>query len=175
MLVSNINQASAAVSGFSVGLWRAVGFTTGSNATGYSLESIDFRFVNVDNESNPGRFRAELWSATSEGKPDTKQKTLMLSSSYTAGIRAATAPTGTTLQPNTKYFAVLYVVSGPGQTLGAQLQQVSGTITPTRIGPGWAIDSPIYASSYGASWSQGSESHVPAIRVNGAAVPAQPA
>ena len=168
-LVSNIGQASGINSSTAPGVQYAQGFTTGSNAAGYSLTSIEFKFVGT--ESAPARFRAELWSATTAGLPDAKLKDLTLPSSYTAGNRAATAPASTTLNPNTKYFAVIYGAQGTEPTHSdSKLALVESGTAPTRISAEWNLDDRYHAGFDNADWAEHtlSSPYALMIRVKGA-------
>ena len=125
------------------------GFTTGADAGGYRLTSIDFKFAGSD--SDPGTLRAELWSANTDGTPGAKLKTLTYPSTYTAGIRTATAPAGTILKPGTKYFAVVYRDRVRDPTTPSSYVIKRNPTAPTARA-GWSLDDRYYWGNIGVGF-----------------------
>ncbi|MCY4584350.1 MAG: hypothetical protein OXE50_16380, partial [Chloroflexi bacterium] len=125
------------------------GFTTGADAGGYRLTSIDFKFAGAD--SDPGTLRAELWSANTDGTPGAKLKTLTYPSTYTAGIRTATAPAGTILKPRTKYFAVVYRDRVRDPTTPSSYVIKRNPTAPTARA-GWSLDDRYYWGNIGVGF-----------------------
>ena len=83
------------------------GFTTGSNATGYTLSSIE-ALVGAANATQRETIRVELWSAATNGAPNSKVADLTVPATVSAGAVAFTAPANTSLTANTTYHFVLY-------------------------------------------------------------------
>ena len=100
-LVSNTGQSHA--SSVNLGLFNtAQGFVTGTNSSGYTLNSIGAVFAG----SNFSGLTGELWSATSAGLPDSKLADLTAPASLSAGTITFTAPSNTTLTASTTYYVV---------------------------------------------------------------------
>ena len=79
------------------------GFTTGSNADGYHLASIDLDIVRVPD--TPADVTIALWSATSDTEPGASIATLTHSTgTWVTGLNAFSAPADTELDANTTYF-----------------------------------------------------------------------
>ena len=111
MLVSNLGQPSDnsyITEDYSV----AQAFTTGAASGGYALGSIDA--VNGTSgltQSDRDTIRAELWSADTNGAPDSKVADLTVPAHpIAAGTVSFAAPANTTLTASTKYYAVFYTV-----------------------------------------------------------------
>ena len=109
-LTSNIGQTASGgifttVSGAQVII--AQGFTTGGNARGYTLTSIEASLMpgrTLDLPSNErAAIRAELWSASS-GEPSSKFKDLTVPTVIGPGTKSFEAPPGTTVTASTNYF-----------------------------------------------------------------------
>lgn len=110
--MSNVGETASAVT-TTAGYLEAIGFTTGSNAAGYTLTGINFRTASGQtalDATAAGKIRAQLWSATISGAPNAKLYDLLAPSYVYAGSREVVfvAPASTTLAANTKYFALIY-------------------------------------------------------------------
>ena len=112
VLVSNIGQTvSSSVNDLTVNS-NAQGFTTGSFSGGYVLAGIDVR-VRLGSPAAAAaiaNLRAEVWSSTSAGAPDSKLFDLTPPASIGSLSRVAayTAPLNTVLASDTTYHLVLY-------------------------------------------------------------------
>ena len=139
----------------------AQGFTTGANAGGYTVTSIDVVFqVAVGTPANLG---VELWRAGSDGLPVSKYKNLTVPSSVGTGAVAFAAPAGTTLDANTSYFVLVY---RSGSTTGTL--RVTGSSSEDSGGHSdWAIADTGHYLDNGTWTTLGTELY--GIRVNGAA------
>ena len=92
----------------------ALGFTTGSNANGYTLQSIELDFSRVPTgHAEATALTVSLWSATAGGEPNAAVATLInplnLSvadepGGLSEGVKAFRAPANTGLSADTKYF-----------------------------------------------------------------------
>ena len=128
-LVSNTGQAS---SNFSANSDRAQGFTTGSNADGYTLSSIDI----VSGDPQGTSFTATLYTSNTSGHPGTAVATLTAPVSFAAGTLTFTAPANTTLSANRDYF-VLVSVSVSGAAL--DLSYTGSDAEDSGAATGWSI------------------------------------
>ena len=114
--VSNVGQTAGSPDGTTSNSFGQ-GFTTGSNATGYRLSSIE-AVLAAANATQRATIRAELWSATTANDPDSKIASLTVPAAVSAGTVAFTAPANTTLSANTNYFFVIYTVGNFNARLG---------------------------------------------------------
>ena len=173
VLVSNIDVSGAETT-TSIQLQSvAQGFTTGTEANGYTLESIEIKTTvttsAVTAEEN-ATIKAELWSS-SNSKPGSKLADLTVPSSIATGTRTLTfsAPAGTTLQANTEYHVVVYTTV---QSL-AKLTLVRTLVGSEDSGAasGWSIANNYLFLPSTSTWTATSGSaQVVRIRVNGAAL-----
>ena len=173
VLVSNIDVSGAETT-TSIQLQSvAQGFTTGTEANGYILESIEIKTTvttsAVTAEEN-ATIKAELWSS-SNSKPGSKLADLTVPSSIATGTRTLTfsAPAGTTLQANTEYHVVVYTTV---ETL-AKLTLVRTLVGSEDSGAasGWSIANNYLFLPSSLTWTATSGSaQVVRIRVNGAAL-----
>ncbi len=170
-LVSNVGQTNAVglsslydnVDGTII---NAQQFTTGANAGGYTLTSIEFNVATA--VSAPANIRAELWSSATNGEPGSKLASLAVPSTVGTGNVAFYAPANTTLAASTKYFAVLYAT---GATEG-HLRRSSTDGEDSGAASGWSIANTHYDRlTTDTNWT--SSNTELKIRVNG--FPAAPA
>ncbi|MCY4663065.1 MAG: cadherin-like beta sandwich domain-containing protein, partial [Acidimicrobiaceae bacterium] len=110
-LISNTGQNSAGA--FSTDAVYAQGFTTGTNAGGYTLSSIGLASTAESVPASVAVFRVELWSGDSDG-PDSKLASLVVPSSWGEEVVSFTAPANTVLAPNTPYYVVFYENTAEG-------------------------------------------------------------
>ena len=105
VLLSNLGQPTSSSTIVGVGVIEsAQGFTTGSNAEGYHLDSIDIDFNR--GPGNPANMTVALWSATNDSTPQPNASIATLTHStgtWTSGTNTFNAP-GTDLEANTTYF-----------------------------------------------------------------------
>ena len=119
-LVSNIGQAERDTAwSFSLRSVLSQGFTTGSNASGYTLSSIEAVLLAVNAD-----IRAELWS-DADGSPNLKIADLTFPSTAEAGTVSFAAPANTTLTASTTYHFVLYTVGSSNPRLAAILDKTT--------------------------------------------------
>ena len=175
LLIGNLNIGSATDSGLGqLGASGKVaqGFMTGTNASGYTLESIQPYFVTAISAGNIGNLTATLRSDSSG--PGTILQTLTNPAMIPAAgdppvagnVATFTAPAGTTLAANTTYFWVLEVTAdiGGGKFWGTKEDgEESGGAA------GWSIANASYADASGGGWVLSAQGASHYIRVNGAA------
>jgi hypothetical protein len=150
--LSNLDQASAGSLAVGSNSWVAFGFQTGSDASGYVLNSVQMPMTDVS--GNPSGFTVFLYSAAlfpgagivwaPGGEIGTINNSL---SPTTGGIYTFTAISNLTLAPNGKYFIVL--TSGTGVGDGAyELSYTAATNDILRNG--WVGYGGVWTSTNGA-------------------------
>ena len=165
VLVSNIgkNQGSITLAGKAY----ALGFTTGTHAAGYNLESIEAVFKRLGElpAGYASTIRAELWS-DNNWKPSAKLADLTVPTNFAPGTVAFAAPTGTLLAAYKRYFLVIYT-TGDLEALG--VGRAGSASEDAGAASGWSIfDSGHYADSNtpGGTWPR-HPNGILSIRVNG--------
>jgi hypothetical protein len=106
--LSSLSQTSTGSSPVGSDSWLAASFITGTNASGYSLDSIQLGMA--DASDNPSNLTVMLYSAFISGEvvPGSSLGTLDGSlNPTTAGIYTYTPASNLTLSPLTSYFIVL--------------------------------------------------------------------
>ncbi len=146
-LVSNTGQTASSPLGFIDGTMNATGFTTGSNATGYTLTSVgvSLQVSGTLSGSALSTLKAEVWSDSS-GTPDAKLWDLTNPSSITTGVVSFAAPSNTTLAGSTTYHVVL---SGPGDIM---LVGTASGDEDSGGAAGWSIAAKSMNDLFGGSW-----------------------
>ncbi len=134
-------------------------FTTGSATAGYTLASLEIDFAAA--VGTPANLRAELWSATGAGAPDSKLASLTVPSTVGAGAVAFAAPSNTSLAASTSYFVVVY---RSGATTGS-LRTTRTNNEDSGSASGWSIGDTRHGRA-GTAWRTNSVELK--IRVNGA-------
>ena len=160
VLVSNIGQTTFTPTVTIGTIPVAQKFTTGSATAGYTLASLEIEFAVA--VGTPANLRAELWSATSAGAPDSKLAGLTVPSTVGVGAVAFAAPSNTSLDASTSYFMVVY---RSGTTTGS-LRTTRTNNEDTGSASGWSIGDTRHGRT-GTSW--GTNTIELKIRVNGAA------
>ena len=162
-LLSNTGQDFNAGNAVIVGDSRqAQGFTTGSNAPGYRLDSIELHVGTVPN--TPSDVTVELWSATSDSKPDASVATLTHSTgTWATGANTFNAPTGTELDANTMYFVF---ASYSGEREDLTLGEIGSTSHDSGEAAGWSVGE-LYRRNQD-SWSQYLTTKRLRFKINGA-------
>ena len=151
VLISNINQNQS-------GFWdlsshvQAIGFTTGANSAGYTLDSVAARF-----SADPSDLTVKL--VTGLPGATTEVAALTNPSDLTLDILTFTAPTNTTLSANTTYWVMVEGSSGAPQSCGSDNEDAGGAT-------GWSIaNTTFWRTTTGTSWSTAGSSLM--IRVSG--------
>ena len=117
IVVSNLGQTpQATTTSYVVGTIGALQFTpaqqftTGDNAGGYELSSIQLYIRSFDSTDSA---RVSIYEANASGNPDSSRYTLTNPASITNDtLNTFTAPAGATLENETKYFVVLEATVG---------------------------------------------------------------
>ena len=149
---------------------RAQAFTTGSEAAGYELSSIGFRFKNVAETAAASKLTATL-TEESSGNPGSDLCTLTNPTIAANAVNTFTAPTSCPiLAANTTYFFVLERSDASGNSIGVSVTS-SGNEDSTPA-TGWSISNDRHYST--GSWGDTSgESYL--IEVKGVEVANSPA
>ena len=141
---------------------QAQGFNTGSNAPGYRLDSIELHVGTVPN--TPSDVTVELWSATSDSKPDASVATLTHSTgTWATGANTFNAPTDTELDANTMYFVF---VSYSGERQDLTLGEIGSTSHDSGEAAGWSVGE-LYRRNQG-DWSSHLNTTILRFKINGA-------
>ena len=154
---------------------HAVSFTTGSNATGYPLDSIGINFSNIADTSTAADALTVTLNADNSGVPGDALCTLNDPATFTAsGVHKFSAPTtGTDLCPTlaagTTYFVVM---TSSSFTTAITLPVTTTSDEDSGAAAGWSIGHSRYVLSFGAWSSNSSQAYL--IEVNGAAPAATP-
>ena len=167
-LVSNTGQTYSSSTAFSVGTLgtpkytHAQSFTTGDDAAGYTLSSVELDIVGSTYNTNDTA-RLSIYTANSNGKPAAVKYTLTNPSSVSDGLNAFTAPTGSTLEKETEYVVVVEQ-TGSG-SFNVRVTPSNGQSSDD-TGAGWAIrDNRWWRGSDAGAW--GSAGDKLRISVNG--------
>lgn len=157
VLVSNF----ATTGSYSAFVVSSQPFTTGTNAAGYRLTSVELYLFN----NNQGDLLVRIIPSASDGTPDTSDSTqyIQLTNPPTfvgETANAFTAPADTTLAANTTYHVVI-------ERPGLNAVRTNGQSSENPAAAGWSIgDSRYGAESFPpSSWS--TNEHAIEIRVNG--------
>jgi len=149
--LSNLEQSSVGSSPIGSNSWLAVDFTTGPNASGYMLNSIQLGMI--DASGNPSGFTAMIYSAIifTGINPGSSLGTLNGSLNPATGGIYTYIPTGNlTLSPGTDYFIVL--TTGTAIANGAYDWSLAGANSYNPNG-GWHSPGGVLTSSNGSSWN----------------------
>ena len=167
-LVSNIGQSHGAFANWSSSISSsAQRFTTGSDAGGYVLESIEL----LVQSSAPDNLRVELRAAADNGSPGDKLADLTVPSTIAsrANPTAFAAPADTMLAANTSYYMVVRRISA---TAGGLAFTVTNSDAEDAGGrSGWSIED-TRRYFFNGAWRSGGDAFK--IRVNGAVAPVSP-
>ena len=134
-LVSNTGRDTEGTLSFTT-IYSAQGFTTGSQAGGYVLSSVELDVSQVPN--TPDDVTIALWSATSSSEPDVQVATLTHSNgTWTTGLNTFNAPTDTRLRPEMTYFVFVSDVTPAGQLL--QIRYTNSSSADSGGASGWSV------------------------------------
>ena len=166
MLVSNLGQFGQTTGFDGLSSDYALQFTTGDNAGGYDLESVDVRLGAYENAT----VTVTLHSVSSGNPASTS---LFTFTNPTSGITANavntfTAPSNTTLTgPNTSYFIVVTGAESTGTTHSLQLGWTSSDDEDNEGADDWAINDDGHGRLGTDNWT--TSGFMLQIRVNGSA------
>ena len=136
-------------------------FTTGSNANGYTLQSIELDFEDVPTRgADAATLTVSLWSATAGGEPNTAVATLIdpvnLSVAdepgiLSEGVKAFRAPANTGLSADTKYFVHVEC----NQCFGVDLNTTESDVADAGHDATWNIsDALLFRTLDNPSWRE---------------------
>ena len=170
VLVSNIGQSDGDTGTLRI-YDHAQGFTTGRNAAGYAVTSVDVKFAGVAMPSL--NLSVGIRSSDSHGNPDGSIGTFMNPDSFSSdSVSTFTASgSGIALEANTKYFVVVNSSSSNGDS---HLRNTARDSEDPVDAAGWTIDdvSRYKTREDSATWSTHPQSKM--IRINGTEVVLQP-
>ena len=155
-LVSNTGQSLDSSIGLTTGFpGDAQAFTTGSNASGYTLDSIGIHFRNISPISAAADDLTATLNADNSGEPGDVLCTLTDPATFTgSGVQTFDAPssgtTCSTLAASTTYFAVVTLESDPTGSYNFEI--TTSTSDDSGAATGWSIaDKAFYLS--GTTWT----------------------
>ena len=182
VLATNVGQAPFLGAVEATGHQKANEFTTGSNANGYTLQSIELDFDELPtNHAEATALTVSLWSATAAGEPNAALATLINpvnllvadGSSVNAtgetgvkGVKAFRAPANTGLSADTKYF--VHVVCS--QCFNVYINTTESTAVDAGHDANWSISVPLfsyYANRSPPVWSNTFHDRRLKIGING--------
>ena len=170
-MVTNFGQTKLTGTRFTGDNSLAQGFTTGSNSAGYTLASIEAISRGGGTAVQAATVRAELWSATTGGAPDSKIADLTIPTGAVAANTTMSfgAPAGTTLTASTTYYFMIYTVGA----FNLALESTSAHAEDSGGLSGWTIADAIRFqrsdSPSGSTWATDSQGAIALIRVKGSA------
>ena len=147
-LVTNISSSGSSASGIVRASTPELGqqFTTGADSMGYTLTTVDVFLSQIHTGDEP---TLSVRTNTNNDLPGTSLFTLSAPDPVTNGSNTFTAPTGSTLDPNTKYHIVM------GRTSGEyHWRSREGTNEDAGSAADWSIaDKSTYRA--GTTWTKG--------------------
>ena len=155
-LISNTGQTDDSTIGLTAGFpGDAMAFTTGSNASGYTLDSIGIDFTSITHTSVAADDLTATLNADDSGSPGDALCTLTDPATFTAsGVQTFDAPSsGTTcptLAASTTYFAVVTLASDA--TGAYNFEITTSTSEDSGAATGWSIADKSYYLS-GTTWT----------------------
>ena len=167
-LVSNMSQTS--VGGESS--QQAQPFTTGGNATGYGLTSVDLRLFSLGSNG----ILVRVAPNRSNDRPDLSNPAEVITLSNPATVSPQTnntfsAPTGTLLTANTTYHVV--VTSADGTSGSSGIDRTRATVEDSNPADGWSIgDTRYWRNTSNSSWS--TSTFIMRMRITGTIANAAP-
>ena len=164
-LVSNIGQSNTETAASFAK--RAQPFTTGSNASGYTLSSIDVVSANSSSQA----VSASVCTVNSSGHPTSTCTSLTAPSSFSAGTLSFTAPANATLAASTTY-AVVFTVAD--STTAFSWSHTSDDGEDAAGATGWTIGNAYLFRIGTPTWTEPTSGASHRIAINGSlALPAQ--
>ena len=171
-LVSNVGQTAG--NGYtSIGQDQAQAFTTGANATGYTLTGVDVQFSALSDTGLAAKLAVSIHESNNSNRPGTKVGDLtdpaFPTTSSDRTYRFAASGSGLALAANTTYFIVLDVGAAPSGN--NRLRTTSSNSEDSGGASGWSIaNSSLFRSRTATTW--GTAASKRKLRVYGSANPA---
>ena len=161
--VSNLNQTPTGSAESGSDAWLAQSFTTGANANGYVLNSIQLLMVSAS--GSPSGFALSLYSSPGNGAPGSNLGVLSGPDPASGGVFTYIA-SGLTLSPSTFYYAVI-----TSDTPVAHSSYTWSAANGTAPGNGWTIQNFHYRSTDGVNWTWRPREEVFQLAINATAIP----
>jgi hypothetical protein len=168
MYISNLGQTPAGSGAVGNDSWLAQQFTTGTNSTGYALNSVELLMDTA--VGSPNGFRASIYSSPGNGAPGVELGSLA-GADPTAGGVYAYAASGLVLSPGTYYAVVLTATAPVAQ--GAYEWSAADSFGRITVAPGdpWTIPDGYYSSANGSSWVSHDRRNIFQFAINATPVP----
>ena len=166
--ISNLGQTPVGSGAVGSDSWMAQPFTTGTNTTGYVLNSVQLLMDPA--LGGPNGFTATIYSSPGFGFPGIELGSLSGSDPAAGGIFSFAA-LGLMLSPETGYCIVLSAATPIAQ--GAYEWSAMDSFGRIIVAPGdpWNIDDAYYSSADGSSWTRHVRGNIFQFAIDGAAVP----
>jgi hypothetical protein len=167
VFVSNIGQPSTGSMAVGSDSWLAAGFISGTNSTGYVLNSVQLAMA--DASGNPSNFTVMIYGNNNPADVDPGNIVGTLVGSLnptTAGTYTYTDDSNIVLSPQTQYFIVL--TSGTAIANGAYEWSLADANLYSRD-VSWGAEVEVWTSGDGSSW--GDTSGRPQYAIIATAVP----
>ena len=173
-LVSNTGQTASGFLGVggSANWANALTFTTGGNATGYTLHSVD---VTLATGTPLAATRVSIYETTGTPPAPTGSGLHVLNNpaSLTASaVNTFTADAGATLAANTTYAVVVDRSSGSGT---ANIAKTTSNDEDSGAATGWSIGDKRHFRQGAGSWSEATDAEKPLVAIRGTAMALLPA
>ena len=133
-LVSNTGQTHA-YNTFNRQRDAAQPFTTGTNASGYNLSSIEIPYTDLEGDS----FSLAVYTVGADGFPDAVKHSLTAPGSFAVGTLVFTAPSNATLDANTTYAVVFDPVPLRGSGEDISISRTLSVAEDAGEAAGWSI------------------------------------
>ena len=166
-LVSNIGQDTSSAGLLGSSEWGQ-SFTTGSNADGYNLSSVELVIAGLPTQTlTSSDLTVAIWSATNANPPlpDSALHTLGSPGSFAIGIASFSA-SSVTLDPTTTYFVHLSNTSGQN----VSVDRTVSTAEDSGGAQGWSIGNARYYRARGTTDAFESSNNSLKLAVKGSAV-----
>lgn len=166
--ISNLGQTPVGSGAVGNDSWIAQQFTTGTNSTGYALNSVQLLMDPA--LGSPNGFSASIYSCPRNGAPGIELGSLDGTDPAAGGIFSYDA-SGLVLSPGTSYAIVLTATTPIAQ--GAYEWSANDSFGRITVAPGdpWTIPDAFYSSADGSSWTAHGRGNIFQFAIDGAAVP----
>jgi len=166
--LSNLGETPVGSGAIGTDSWLAQYFTTGTNSTGYILNSVQL-LMNAAS-GNPTGFGAAIYSSPGNGAPGINLGSLTGSDPAAGGLFTFASP-GLTLLPSTFYFVVVTASSSTAQ--GAYSWSAADSMGRSFVAPGdpWTIPDAFYSSANGSTWTFNARQNVFQLAIDANANP----
>jgi hypothetical protein len=166
--ISNLGQTTIGSGHVASDSWLAQQFITGTNSTGYVLDSV--QLLMGAGSGSPSGFTASIYSSPGNGAPGSSLGSLSGSDPAAGGLLSYTA-SGLILSGSTYYFIVLTATTPMAQ--GAYEWSAADSFGRIITAPGdpWTIPDNYFSSANGSSWTFNPRQNIFQFAINGTSVP----